>query len=122
MPPPTGTMFKPRMISHIGLTVADLKRAKDFLVKSHAFEIDTAQKRMDEPIEAELFGLPSDYFDGFVGRVQTVTRNEANASLQKRLSRKNLAITVVATAAQLKPELAQLTELDEIKVVPFDRV
>ena len=105
-----------------GVRPSELKRAKDFLVKSHAFEIDTAQKRLDQRIEAELFGLPSDYFDGFVGRVQTVTRNEANASLQKRLSRKNLAITVVATAAQLKPELAQLTELDEIKVVPFDRV
>jgi len=33
MPPPAGAMLKPRMISHIGLTVADLKRAKDFYQK-----------------------------------------------------------------------------------------
>jgi catechol 2,3-dioxygenase-like lactoylglutathione lyase family enzyme len=30
MPPPAGALLKPRMISHIGITVADLKRAKDF--------------------------------------------------------------------------------------------
>lgn len=32
-PPPAGAMLKPRMISHVGLTVADLKRAKDFYQK-----------------------------------------------------------------------------------------
>jgi hypothetical protein len=29
---------------------------------------------------------------------------------------------VVATAKQLRPELAALKRLDELKVVPFDRV
>jgi len=33
MRPPAGAMLKPRMISHIGLTTADLKRAKDFYQK-----------------------------------------------------------------------------------------
>jgi catechol 2,3-dioxygenase-like lactoylglutathione lyase family enzyme len=33
MPAPAGAMLKPRMISHIGLTVADLKRARDFYQK-----------------------------------------------------------------------------------------
>jgi zinc protease len=105
-----------------GVRPSELKRAKDFLVKSHAFEIDTAQKRLDQKIEAELFGLPSDYFDGFVRRVQHVSRADANLALQKRLSRKNLAMTVVATASQLRPELAALKSLDELKIVPFDRV
>jgi len=105
-----------------GVRPSELKRAKDFLVKSHAFEIDTAQKRLDQRIEAELFGLPADYFEGFVRRVQAVTRKDANAALQKRLSRRDLAITVVATASQLKKELSQIARLDDVKVVPFDRV
>jgi catechol 2,3-dioxygenase-like lactoylglutathione lyase family enzyme len=29
-PPPANPLFKPRMYSHVGITVADLKRAKDF--------------------------------------------------------------------------------------------
>lgn len=105
-----------------GVKPSELKRAKDFLVKSHAFEIDTAQKRLDQRIEAELFGLPADYFDGFVRRVQGVSRADANASLQKRLSRRDLAITVVATASQLREELEGIARFDEVKVVPFDRV
>jgi zinc protease len=105
-----------------GIKPSELKRAKDFLVKSHAFEIDTAQKRLDQRVEAELFGLSKDYFDGFVERVQNVTLKEANAALQKRLSRRDLALVVVATAKELRKELATLPGLDEVKVVPFDKV
>jgi zinc protease len=105
-----------------GVKPSELTRAKNFLVKSHAFEIDTAQKRLDQRIEAELFGLPSDYFDGFVSRVQGVTRKDANAALQKRLSRKDLAIVVVATASELKKELEGLPGLKELRVVPFDTI
>ena len=105
-----------------GIKPSELRRAKDFLVKSHAFEIDTAQKRLDQRVEAELFGLPKDYFDGFVSRVQKVTRKEANAALQTRLSRRDLALVVVATAKELRKELSALPGLDDLKVVPFDKV
>ncbi|HTU59474.1 MAG TPA: insulinase family protein, partial [Polyangiales bacterium] len=105
-----------------GIKPSELKRAKDFLVKSHAFEIDTAQKRLDQRVEAELFGLSKDYFDGFVERVQKVTRKEANAALQKRLSRRDLALVVVATAKELRKELGTLPGLDDVKVVSFDKV
>ncbi|MET0391055.1 MAG: pitrilysin family protein [Polyangiales bacterium] len=105
-----------------GVKPSELARAKNFLVKSHAFELDTAQKRLDQRIEAELFGLPMDYFEGFVKRVQRVTRADANAALKKRLSRRDLAMAVVATAKELRPELEQLPRLDEVKVVPFDKV
>jgi zinc protease len=105
-----------------GVRPSELKRAKDFLIKSHAFEIDTAQKRLDQRVEAELFGLPADYFDGFVKRVEGVSRKDANAALQKRLSRRDLAMVVVATAKELRKELSQLSKLNEIRVVPFDRV
>jgi len=105
-----------------GVTPAELKRAKSYLVKSHAFEIDTAQKRLDQRVEAELFGLSMDYFEGFVSRVKKVTREQANESLQKRLSREDLAIGVVATASELQPQLKQLPGLTELRVVPFDKV
>jgi zinc protease len=105
-----------------GVKPSELRRAKSFLVKSHAFEIDTAQKRLDQRIEAELFGLPSDYFDAFVGRVKRVSVADANAALARRLSRRDLAITVVATASELEPQLSRLAGVRETHVVPFDRV
>jgi zinc protease len=105
-----------------GIRPSELKRAKDFLVKSHAFEIDTASKRLDQRVEAELFGLPQGYFEGFVERVQRVTRKDANAALRTRLSKRNLAIVVVATAKDVRKDLATLPGLGDIKVVPFDKV
>jgi zinc protease len=103
-----------------GIRASELRRAKSFLVKSHAFEIDTAQKRLDQRIEAELFDLPSDYFDAFVSRVQGVSLADANAALVRRMSRRDLAITVVATASELKADLTRL--IKNVHVVPFDRV
>lgn len=105
-----------------GLRAGELRRAKSFLVKSHAFEIDTAQKRLDQRIEAELFGLPSDYFAEFVTRVQEVSLADANDALKRRLSTRDLAITVVATAKELKSELSSLPGIQDAQIVPFNRV
>jgi zinc protease len=105
-----------------GVTPSELRVAKNFLIKSHAFEVDTAQKRLDQTIESELFDLPADYHTGFSGRVAEVTRDSANAALRKRLSRRDQAIVVVATAQQLQPQLRKLPRVRELRVVPFDRV
>jgi zinc protease len=105
-----------------GVKPGELARAKSFLVKSHAFEIDTAQKRLDQRVEAELFGLADDYFDGFVERIQAVTRKQANAALLERLSRRDLAIVVVATASDLRKDIAALPGVVKVDEVPFDRV
>jgi zinc protease len=105
-----------------GVKPGELSRAKNFLIKSHAFEIDTAQKRLDQRVERELFSLPADYHDGFVERVRAVNRKAANEALTRRLSRRDQAIVVVATASDLKGELAGLPAVRELKVVPFDRL
>lgn len=105
-----------------GLTPAELKVAKSFLVKSHAFEVDTAAKRLDQSVETELFALPADYHSGFTARVQKVTVAAAHAALQKRLSRRDQAITVVATAKDLRAQLAKLPRVQKVSVVPFNRV
>lgn len=105
-----------------GVTPSELRVAKNFLIKSHAFEVDTAQKRLDQAIESELFALPPDYHSGFSRRVAAVTRDSANAALRKRLSRRDQAIVVVATAQQLQPQLRKLPRVRELRVVPFDRV
>ena len=105
-----------------GVTPSELRVAKNFLIKSHAFEVDTAQKRLDQSVESELFELPADYHTGFSARVAQVTRETANAALRKRLSRRDQAIVVVATAQQLQPQLHKLPRVRELRVVPFDRV
>jgi predicted Zn-dependent peptidase len=84
--------------------------------------MNTAQKQLDQSVENELFELPADYHSGFSARVAEVTRDSANAALRKRLSRRDQAIVVVATAQQLQPQLRKLPRVRELRVVPFDRV
>jgi zinc protease len=105
-----------------GVRPAELAIAKSYLVKSHAFEIDTAAKRLDQRVEEVIFNLPPDYHDGYPQHVTDTTRADVNAALRKRLSRRDLAIVVVATAKDVERDLAKLPGVSSVSVVPFDRV
>lgn len=105
-----------------GLRAQELSACKKYLQKSHAFEIDTAGKRLDQKLDVELFGWPKDHHSGFVKAVAGTSLGEVSSALQRRLSRRDQLITLVATAAQIVPELEKLPAVHEIEVVPFDRV
>lgn len=103
-----------------GLTARELTAAKRYLEKSHAFETDTAAKRLDQRLDIELLGWPKAHHTGFVERVKRVTLDEIRAALQRRLSLSDRVMTIVATAEQLVPELEKLGPSEQLEVVPFD--
>ena len=103
-----------------GPTSAELRFAKSFLVKSHAFDLDTPSKRLEPRVEAEIHGLPKAFHARFVERVAAVELDDARAAIRRRLSSRDLTIAVVATARDVLPSLRPLA--DAIAVVPFDEV
>lgn len=105
-----------------GVTAAELRMAKSFLIKSNAFEIDTPAKRLDQCVEREVFELPDDYHSSFTARVQAVTRAEVNAAIKRRLSRDDLTIAVVASAKDLKKALSRLPRVSSVSVMPHTSV
>lgn len=105
-----------------GLSARELAACKRYLQKSHAFEIDTAAKRLDQALDIELFGWPKRHYSGFVEDVAATTRADVASALKQRMSRSDQLITVVATASQLVPELERLPGVRKIEVIPFDRV
>jgi zinc protease len=105
-----------------GVSERELKATRRYLVKSYAFEIDTASKRLDQHIDIELMGWPKTHHTRFVARVQETTRDQVNASLRRRLSLRDLVIVLVATADQMLPELERIGGFDKIEVVPFDEI
>jgi zinc protease len=105
-----------------GITARELAFIKNYLVRSHAFEIDTAPKRLGQAIEVEVLGLPTDYHSRFVEHVKSVELDASNASLKERLTPNELVIAVVGTASDLFDEVkAAIPNLSEAEVVPFDR-
>ncbi|MFW6050953.1 MAG: M16 family metallopeptidase [Myxococcota bacterium] len=105
-----------------GLSAAEVKFAKDNLINGHCFEIDTPSKRMEARIDCEVYGLPPDHWRRFTKLVRGVKRADANAALKKRLSARDLAIAVVATADDVRADFEALPGVSSIEVLPYDKL
>ncbi len=104
-----------------GVLPKEVSFVKNYLMRSHAFEIDTPQKRMHQELDTYLLGLPSDYCSSYLARVKATTPEAANEAVRARIDPKNLAIVVVGTAKELDADLrAAIPDLASATVVPFD--
>jgi zinc protease len=104
-----------------GVTDEELTLVKRYLVRSHAFDVDTARKRVHQKLEADLYDLPPGYHDRYVDHVQGVDQAAANAAAKARLSEDDLVIAVVGTHAEIGDAVAKaVPRLDSVTVAPFD--
>jgi zinc protease len=104
-----------------GVTAREVAFIQRYLVRSHAFEIDTAGKRLHQALDVELLGLPADYFSAWTDRVLAVTADAASAAVRRRIRQSDLLAVVVGSAAQIAAPLrGALQGLAEATVVPFD--
>jgi zinc protease len=104
-----------------GVTGKELRFAKDYLTNSHCFDVDTAAKRLDARVDCELMGLDPDHWKQFVRRVKGVKLADAKAAVQKRLSSRNLAICLVATAKDVRRDIEKLPGVQSVEVVKYNR-
>jgi zinc protease len=104
-----------------GIDAAELAFCQNYLVRSYAFEIDTAHKRLQQQLERALMGLPDDFHARFRDRVMAVTRDEASAAVARRIHPQDLWVSAVATAAESQADLVRACgELAEVVVEPSD--
>jgi zinc protease len=104
-----------------GITKKELAWAKKYLVRSHAFALDTASKRVGLLLDSALYGLPAGYYENYVEHVKAVTLEQANASVRARLSEQDLLVSVVGTASQIGDAVkAAIPDLASSEVVAFD--
>lgn len=104
-----------------GITEEELQFAKKYLVRSHAFEVDTARKRVHQSLEQALYDLPEGYHESFLDRVQAVKLDEANAAVRDRVSEDDVVMAVVGTSAVVGEALGKaVPRVDKVDVVPFD--
>lgn len=104
-----------------GITQEELDFARKYIVRSHAFEIDTARKRVHQKLEAALYDLPEGYHATFLDRVQHVTLAQANEAVRARVSEDDMVLSVVGTHAEVGEALSKaVAGVDEVEVAPFD--
>jgi zinc protease len=104
-----------------GVTPREIAFIQRYLIRSHAFDVDTAAKRLHQDLDVELFGLPRDYYSGWIEHVRAVTPEAASAAVRNRIRPDDLLSVVVGTASQvLEPLRAAMPRLAGASVVPFD--
>ena len=106
---------------HEGVTRKELDFVKSYLVRSHAFEVDTAKKRVHQRLDAELLDLPKGYHERYIEHVEAVKLKEARVAVRERLSEDDLVIAVVGTHAELGEAIAKaIPDLASVTVAAFD--
>lgn len=101
-----------------GLRDDEVARARDYLVKSHAFDLETPAKRLDPRVETDLYGLPPDWHPRFCERVRAVSTDDANGAVRRNLSMVDLGVALVATATdELLAGLAGLPGVTQVEQV-----
>ncbi len=104
-----------------GLVEADIAFVKNYIRRSHAFEIDTARKRVHQPLEEALYGLPEGYYASYLDRIGAVTIEGVNAGLKKRVPEDDIVIGVVGTYAEIGKDLEKaIPDLAGVTVLPID--
>jgi zinc protease len=104
-----------------GITPKELNFAKKSLIRSHAFSIDTAAKRMSLALDTAMLRLPADFYDRYEERVAAITLEQANASLKARLDPSCLVIAVVGTGKDLRDRIVEaVPSVGSVEVIPYD--
>jgi zinc protease len=104
-----------------GITPKELSFVRSYLTRSHAFEIDTASKRLHQGLDVAALDLPADYHSSYLAKVKATTLEAANAGVKTRIHPEDLRIVVVGTASStLESVKGAIERLDGHTVVPFD--
>jgi zinc protease len=104
-----------------GVSDEEVAFARSYLAQSFAFQIATADDRLDLATEVEVCGLPSDYARRQVEAIEAVTPAAVRAAMRRRLRERDLAVTIVTTARALRPKIAgKIVPASSIRVTPYD--
>jgi zinc protease len=104
-----------------GVSAKELAWAKRYLVRSHAFAVDTATKRVGQALDEEVYSLPEGYHSEYTERIRALSLEDVNAAIQRRITPDNLLVAVVGTASEIESSVrAAIPKLESTEIIPFD--
>jgi len=104
-----------------GITKKEHRFFKNYLDRSYAFEIDTAQKRLTQSVDLDLLDLPADYYSGYLSHLAAVTKEQADEAVRTRLDPAHAVIVVVGTAdTTYEAVRAAIPDLTHSRIERFD--
>ena len=86
----------------------EIKRAKDAILNSFIFNLDTPEKILRERMAYEFYGYPPDFLENYRTGIEKTTREEVNRIPGKYLHKDKFAVLVVGNTAEFDKPLTTL--------------
>jgi zinc protease len=105
-------------------TAEELQRAKDSLLNSFVFRVDSRGKVLSEKMGYEFYGYPLDFLERYPAGIAKVTADDVARVARKFIDKDKLAVLVVGKAADFDRPLASYGSVTTIDVAippPADR-
>lgn len=102
-----------------GFTEVELKKVKGYLAGQFAISAQTPQALAGRLMQIELYGLPKDFLQNYIPKIQAVSLAEVNRIAKSYFHPDSLSMILVAPAAKIS---AQLKEFGAFEVKSVDSV
>ena len=104
-----------------GITPEEFEFSKRSLVNGAGFMYDTPKKRVENALLERSLDLPNGFMKTYGPNIERVTLESVNKAWASFLKPNQLAISVVATAKDLKDSLAKAANVpvDQVEVIPY---
>ena len=103
-------------VSKHPITEAEIKLAKDAILNSFIFNLDSPEKILRERMAYEFYGYPQDYLEKFRLGVDKVTAADVARAASKYLHKEKLATLVVGNSGEFDKPLSSLGPVTNIDI------
>ncbi len=103
-------------VSKHPITEAEIKLAKDAILNSFIFNLDSPDKILRERMAYEFYGYPQDYLEKFRLGVDKVTAADVARAASKYLHKEKLAVLVVGNSGEFDKPLSSLGPVTNIDI------
>jgi len=98
------------------VTAEELERAKESILNSFVFNVDSKRKVLAQKMALEFYGYPLDFLERYRKAVETVTIDDVEAVAKKYVHKDRIALLVVGKKADFDGDLASLGPVTPIDI------
>ncbi len=98
------------------ITEEEIQRAKDAILNTFIFRLDSPDKILGERMTYEYYGYPPDWLDKYPAEIKKVTAADANRVAAKYLHKDQLAVLVVGNTKDFDKPLSSLGAVKEVDI------
>jgi zinc protease len=97
-------------------TPEEMRKAKDEVMNSFIFRVDTPEKTLNEQVLLAFYGYPPDFLEKYHAGVEKVTAEDVTRVANKYIDVSKLAILVVGNKSEIQPPLSQLGKVTDLDI------